>query len=109
MNRLLTGNLIRLRKTIVFWLSIVCIGLQFTASISWSNLLFYEEHGLTDTFLAKLDMSLYDWLPTCQRYQLTNIVEDIPKNIYLFPVYSTILILVVGTTGIIIFKKKNLK
>ena len=85
------------------------IGLQFTASISWSNLLFYEEHGLTDTFLAKLDMSLYDWLPTCQIYQLTNIVEDIPKNIYLFPVYSTILILVVGTTGIIIFKKKNLK
>lgn len=99
------GN--RVISTIVSMLAV--IGLQLTASTLWSNILFYEECGLTNTFRARLDMFLYDWLPTCQIYQLTSEVTDIPQNIYLFPVYSAILILVVGTIGIIIFRNKNLK
>ena len=85
------------------------IGLQMSASTLWSRLYFFEESRVTDTVRAKLDMFLYDWLPTCQIYRLTSKVTDIPENIYLFPVYSAILILVVGTIGMLVFKKKNLK
>ena len=37
MNRLLTGNLIRLRKNIIFWLSLVCamVGPLYTVLNNW--------------------------------------------------------------------------
>lgn len=85
------------------------IGLQVVASLLWANVNYYTDFGLLDSLQAKIDVFLFDWLPTCQIYRLTSIVEDIPKNIYLFPVYSVILILAVGTIGIIIFRKKNLR
>ncbi len=85
------------------------IGMQLIPPVLWSNVDYYTENGLLNTFRAKIDVLLYDWLPTCQMYRLNSVVEDIPKNIHLFPVYSAILILVIGTIGIILFKKKNLK
>lgn len=99
------GN--RVISAIVSMLSV--IGMQLIPPILWANVDYYTENGLLNTLQAKIDVFMYDWLPTCQIYQLTSIVEDIPKNIYLFPVYSAILILVVGTIGIIIFRNKNLK
>lgn len=99
------GN--RVISAIVSMLSV--IGMQLIPPILWANVDYYTENGLLNTFQAKIDVFMYDWLPSCQIYQLTSIVEDIPKNIYLFPVYSAILILVVGTIGIIIFRNKNLK
>lgn len=99
------GN--RVISAIVSMLS--AIGMQLIPPILWANVDYYTENGLLDTFQAKIDVFMYDWLPSCQIYQLTSIVEDIPKNIYLFPVYSAILILLLGTIGIIIFRNKNLK
>lgn len=99
------GN--RVISAIVSMLSV--IGMQLIPPILWANVDYYTENGLLDTFQAKIDVMLYDWLPTCQIYRFTSEITDIPKNIHLFPVYSAILILVIGTIGIIIFRKKNLK
>jgi len=99
------GN--RVISAIVSILSV--IGLQLIPPVLWANVDYYTEYGLLNTFRAKIDVLLYDWLPTCQIYRLTSEVTDIPKNIYLFPVYSVLLILVIGAIGIIIFRKKNLK
>ena len=99
------GN--RVISTIVSMLSV--IGMQLIPPILWANVDYYTENGLLNTFQAKMDVFMYDWLPTCQIYQLTSEVTDIPKNIYLFPVYSAVLILVVGIIGIIIFRNRNLK
>lgn len=99
------GN--RVVSVIVSMLSV--IGMQLIPPALWANVGYYTENGLLDTFRARIDVLLYDWLPTCQMYRLNSIVEDIPKNIHLFPVYSAISILVIGTIGIILFKKKNLK
>ena len=99
------GN--RVISAIISMLS--AIGMQLIPPVLWSNIEYYTECGLLNEFRAKFDVFMYDWLPTCQIYRLTSEITDIPKNIYLFPVYSAILIFVVGTTGIIIFKKKNLK
>ena len=99
------GN--RVVSVIVSMLSVV--GMQLIPPVLWANVDYYTEKGLLDTFQAKFNVFMYDWLPTCQMYRLNSIVEDIPKNIHLFPVYSAILILVIGTMGIIFFKKKNLK
>lgn len=99
------GN--RVVSAIVSMLSV--IGMQLIPPVLWANVGYYTEYGLLNTFRAKIDVLLYDWLPTCQIYRFTSEITDIPKNIYLFPVYSAILIFVVGTIGIIIFRKKNLK
>jgi hypothetical protein len=99
------GN--RVISAIVSMLSV--IGMQLIPPVMWSNIEYYTEYGLLNEFRAKFDVFMYDWLPTCQIYRLTSEVTDIPKNIYLFPMYSAILILVIGTIGIIIFRKKNLK
>lgn len=88
---------------------LVAIGLQSLPLALWSDIWFLTEKGMLDNFRAKLDLLLYDLLPTCQLYQYTSSLEDIPKNIYLFPVYSVILIAVLGTIGAICFKNKNLK
>lgn len=87
----------------------VAIGLQSLPPALWSDIWFLTEKGMLDSFRAKLDFLLYDLLPTCQIYQYTSYLEDIPKNIHLFPVYSVILIVVFGTVGAICFRKKNLK
>lgn len=99
------GN--RVISAIVSMLSV--IGIQLIPPVLWANVDYYTENGLLDTFQAKIDVFMYDWLPTCQIYRLTSEITDIPKNIYLFPMYSAILILVIGTIGAIIFRKKNLK
>lgn len=88
---------------------LVAIGLQSLPPALWSDIWFLTEKGMLDSFRAKLDLLLYDLLPTCQLYQYTSSLENIPKNIYLFPVYSVILIAVIGTIGAICFRKKNLK
>lgn len=87
----------------------VAIGLQSLPPALWSDIWFLTEMGMLDSFRAKLDLLLYGLLPTCQIYQYTSYLEDIPKNIHLFPVYSVILIVVLGTVGAICFIKKNLK
>lgn len=99
------GN--RVVSVIVSMLSV--IGLQLIPPILWTKVDYYTEYGLLGTFRAKIDVLLYDLLPTCQIYRYNSVVEDIPKNIHLFPVYTVLLILVIGTIGIIIFRKKNLK
>lgn len=85
------------------------IGLQILPPTLWSNIYFYTEDGLLDTFRAKIDLILYDVLPTCQLYQYTSCLEDIPKNIYLFPIYSLALIGIIGAFAVLVFRKKNLK
>ena len=99
------GN--RVVSAIVSMLSV--IGMQLIPPVLWANVDYYTENGLLHTYQAKIDVFMYDWLPTCQIYRLTSEITDIPKNIYLFPMYSAILILVIGTIGVIIFRKKNLK
>lgn len=99
------GN--RVVSIIVSMLSV--IGLQLIPSLLWSNIYFYTENRSLDTFRAKVDVLLYDIIPTCQMHQLKSDINEIPKNLELFPVYSALLILVIGTIGIIIFRKKNLK
>ncbi len=99
------GN--RVISVIVSMLSV--IGLQMIPPVLWSNIYFYTENHSLDTFQAKFDMLLNDIIPTCQMYQLKSDINEIPKNLELFPVYSALLILVIGTIGIIIFRKKNLK
>ena len=99
------GN--RVVSAIVSMLSV--IGMQLIPPVLWANVDYYTEYGLLETSRAKIDVFLYDWLPTCQIYRFTSEITDIPKNIQWFPVYSAILILAIGAIGIIIFKKKNLK
>ena len=99
------GN--RVISIIVSMLSV--IGMQMIPPVLWANIDFYTENGLLDTFRAKVDVLLYDLLPVCQLYRYNSVIEDIPKNIYLFPVYSVLLIMIISTIGIIIFRKKNLK
>ena len=99
------GN--RVVSAIVSMLSV--IGMQLIPPVLWANVDYYTEYGLLETARAKIDVFLYNWLPTCQIYRFTSEITDIPKNIQWFPLYSAILILAIGTIGIIIFKKKNLK
>jgi len=102
---MIIGN--RVISAIVSMLSV--IGMQLIPPVLWANVDYYTEYGLLETSRAKIDVFLYDWLPTCQIYRFTSEITDIPKNIQWFPVYSAILILAIGAIGIIIFKKKNLK
>lgn len=88
---------------------LAAIGLQYLPFALWSDIQFLTDMGKLDSFRAKLDLLLYDLLPTGQLYQLTASLENIPKNIYLFPVYSLLFMALLGTIGVICFRKKNLK
>lgn len=87
---------------------LVTIGLQALPPVLWSDIWFLTDMGMLDSFRAKMDLLLYDLLPTCQLYQYTSQFEDIPKNIYFFPIYSILIIVLFGFVGAMCFRKKNL-
>ena len=90
-------------------LSAVLLGtaLAYLPQFLWERVYISVEE-LRTGFAYNTCKVLYDILPTCQLYRCTPQAEKLPEKIWIFPIYSLLIISVTTVIGVHFFQKKNL-
>ena len=88
---------------------LLSVGLSYVPTPIWDKLDSSFEGAAAIGWKHTFYQITYDLLPTCQLYQYSSYIENLPKNLALFPLYSILIVVVTTAIGLVIFKKKNLK
>lgn len=90
-------------------LSTVLLGtaLAYLPRVLWERVYISVEDLRTGP-VYRICKVLYDILPTCQIYRCTPQAERMPENLWVFPVYSILIIAAATVVGVYFFKRKNL-
>lgn len=88
---------------------LLSVGLSYVPTPIWDKLYSSFEGATVTGWKHTFYQITYDLLPTCQLYQYSSDIENLPKNLAVFPIYSILIIVVTSAIGLVVFKKKNLE
>lgn len=88
---------------------LVSAGLGYLPQVLWDRVCIPIEEPHTAGTVYGIYKFLYDLLPTCQLYRYSAYADEVPENLWVFPIYSVLITAVTTVIGALCFQKKNLK
>lgn len=88
---------------------LVSVWLVYLPQVLWNRVCIPIEELRSTGAAYTIYNVLYDTLPTCQLYRYSPYSDEMPENLWIFPIYSMLIIAVTTVIGVLCFQKKNLK